>query len=62
MSFDDFFLFADAFGGTDTRFDLDGSGLVDFGDFFIFADNFGKKTSDVAIPMGEVEIIGRVEE
>ena len=32
--FSDFFLFADAFGGSDPRFDLDGSGSVDFGDFF----------------------------
>ena len=41
-NFADFFLFADAFGGTDPRFDLDGSGVVDFGDFFIFADAFGQ--------------------
>ncbi len=39
--FSDFFLFADAFGGSDPRFDLDGSGSVDFGDFFLFADHFG---------------------
>ena len=38
--FADFFLFADAFGGSDPRFDLDGSGSVDFGDFFLFADHF----------------------
>ena len=38
--FSDFFLFADAFGGTDPRFDLDGSGTVDFGDFFLLADHF----------------------
>ena len=38
--FSDFFLFADAFGGSDPRFDLDGSGSVDFGDFFLFADHF----------------------
>ena len=38
--FSDFFLFADAFGGTDPRFDLDGSGSVDFADFFLFADYF----------------------
>ena len=39
--FTDFFLFADAFGGSDPRFDLDGSGIVDFADFFLFADQFG---------------------
>ena len=39
--FSDFFLFADAFGGSDPRFDLDGSGSVDFGDFFLLADHFG---------------------
>ena len=39
--FADFFLFADAFGGSDPRFDLDGSGSVDFGDFFLLADHFG---------------------
>ena len=38
--FSDFFLFADAFGGSDPRFDLDGSGSVDFGDFFLLADHF----------------------
>ena len=36
----DFFLFADAFGGSDPRFDLDGSGSVDFADFFLLADYF----------------------
>ena len=39
-SFSDFFLFADAFGGSDPRFDLDGSGIVDFADFFLLADYF----------------------
>ena len=39
--FSDFFLFADAFGGSDPRFDLDGSGSVDFADFFLLADHFG---------------------
>ena len=38
--FVDFFLFADAYGGTDSRFDLDGSGTVDFVDFFRFVDAF----------------------
>ena len=39
--FVDFFLFADAYGGTDPRFDLDGNGMVDFADFFEFVDAFG---------------------
>jgi hypothetical protein len=43
VGFDDFFLFAAAFGGKDARFDLDRSGSVDFGDFFLFAADFGKK-------------------
>ena len=41
VGFPDFFLWVNAFGGTDPRFDLDGNGIVDFGDFFIFADHFG---------------------
>ena len=40
IGFSDFFLFADAFDGTDPRFDLDGSGRVDFADFFLLADHF----------------------
>ena len=40
--FADFFLFIDAFGGTDPRFDLDGSGTVDFVDFFQFVDAFNQ--------------------
>lgn len=47
IDFDDFFLFASAFGqkatGDNAKFDLDGDGVVGFGDFFIFADAFGKK-------------------
>ena len=40
VGFKDFFLFADAFGGSDSRFDLDASGKVDLADFFLFADHF----------------------
>lgn len=40
----DFFLFADHFGGTDPVYDLDHSGLVDFNDFFLFADHFGERS------------------
>jgi hypothetical protein len=50
VNFDDFFLFAAAFGmkkgkeGYDVKFDLDQNGEVDFTDFFLFAEQFGKKT------------------
>jgi len=37
----DFFLFADAFGGTDPAFDLTNDGAVNLADFFLFADAFG---------------------
>ena len=40
-NFADFFLFVDAYGGTDARFDLNGSGTVDYADFFKFVDAFG---------------------
>ena len=40
VTFNDFFLFADAFGSTDSRYDLNGNGVVDFSDFFLFADAF----------------------
>ncbi len=49
VDFDDFFLFADAFGTRqgdakfDAKFDLSGNGAVDFDDFFLFAADFGKK-------------------
>ncbi len=42
VGFSDFFLFADAFGSQDSRFDLDGDGQVGFSDFFLFADAFGE--------------------
>ena len=42
VGFEDFFLFSEAFGGSDPRFDLDGSGTVDFADFFLFAEHFGQ--------------------
>jgi len=43
VDFDDFFLFADAFGTDDSGFDLDGDGHVGFPDLFLFADEFGKR-------------------
>ena len=46
VNFDDFFMFAAAFGQTATgdnaRFDLDGDGKINFDDFFLFAARFGK--------------------
>jgi hypothetical protein len=41
VNFSDFFLFADAFGGSDPLYDLTGDGAVNFSDFFVFADQFG---------------------
>ncbi|OGG47075.1 MAG: hypothetical protein A3F84_13955 [Candidatus Handelsmanbacteria bacterium RIFCSPLOWO2_12_FULL_64_10] len=43
VGFDDFFLFADAFGSKEARFDLDGDEAVGFDDFFVFAASFGKR-------------------
>ena len=49
VDFNDFFLFAAAFGkkrsdaGLDAKFELDGDGEVGFSDFFIFAEAFGKQ-------------------
>ncbi len=51
VDFDDFFLFADAFGARqgetrfNAKFDLSGNGVVDFDDFFLFARDFGKTVS-----------------
>jgi hypothetical protein len=46
VDFNDFFLFAAAFGQKATeenrKFDLDGDGEFGFGDFFLFANAFGK--------------------
>jgi len=48
VDFDDFFLFASAFGrsrgqaGFTDRADINGDGRVDFDDFFLFAAAFGK--------------------
>jgi len=40
IGFNDFLLFAVAFGGSDRLFDLDGSGRVDFPDFLLFSEAF----------------------
>ena len=46
VDFDDFFLFATAFGQKaakdDSRYDLDGDGAVGFNGFFMFAQDFGR--------------------
>ena len=57
VRFNDFFLFADGFGTTDPKYDLNDSGLVDFDDFFIFADNFGKTERAKLITLAE-QMIG----
>ncbi|MBT7789915.1 MAG: choice-of-anchor D domain-containing protein [Calditrichaeota bacterium] len=41
VDFDDFFIFADAFGTSNPQSDFNSDGIVDFDDFFIFADAFG---------------------
>ena len=57
VGFPDFFLFAEAFGGSDPRFDLDGSGTVDFADFFLFAEHFGQPARAKLVAMAR-ELIG----
>ncbi len=53
VGFDDFFLFADQFGGTDPRYDLNGNGAVDFDDFFIFADQFGSSAQAKLVALAQ---------
>ena len=48
---------ADAFGGSDDRFDLDGNGAVDLADFFLFADHFGQPARAKLLVMAQ-ELIG----
>ena len=57
VGFGDFFLFAEAFGGSDPRFDLDGSGSVDFADFFLFAEHFGQPARAKLVALAR-ELIG----
>ena len=57
VDFSDFFLFAEAFGGSDPRFDLDGSGEVDFTDFFLFAESFGQPARAKLVDLAR-ELIG----
>ncbi len=57
VALSDFFLFAEAFGGSDPRFDLDGSGEVDFADFFLFAEHFGQPARAKLVALAR-ELIG----
>jgi hypothetical protein len=57
VDFNDFFMFADGFGGSDPLYDLDTSGKVDFNDFFIFADYFGKDERAKLIALA-IKLIG----
>ncbi|MCY3738362.1 MAG: DUF2330 domain-containing protein [Gemmatimonadaceae bacterium] len=57
VGFGDFFLFAEAFGGSDPRFDLDGSGTVDLDDFLLFADHFGQPARGKLLALAR-EMIG----
>ena len=57
VGFSDFFLLAEAFGGSDPRFDLDGSGEVDFADFLLFAERFGQPARAKLVAMAR-ELIG----
>ena len=50
----DFFMFADAFGGTDPEFDLTGDGRVNLSDFFVFTDAFGTKALAKLLAVAEV--------
>ena len=51
--FSDFFLFAEAFGGSDPRFDLDRNGSVDIADFFLFAEHFGQPAQAKLLAMAK---------
>ena len=42
VDFTDFIGFAQAFGSTDTLYDIDQNGHVDFADFLLFAQSFGR--------------------
>ncbi len=57
VDFNDFFIFADAFGGTEPSVDLNDDGTVDFNDFFIFADNFGREGQAKLIALAQ-DLIG----
>ena len=56
VGFSDFFLFTEAFGSEDSRFDLDANGRVDFADFFLFAEHFGEGERSKLIAMAHDRI------
>lgn len=56
VGFSDFFLFTEAFGSGNPRFDLDASGRVDFADFFLFAEHFGGSERAKLIAMAHERI------
>ena len=43
VDFPDFLLFAQHYGSTEDRFDIDGDGTVGFSDFLLFVKDFGKR-------------------
>ena len=53
----DFSLFAEAFGSSDLRFDLDANGTVDFADFFLFAEAADESERDQLFALAK-ELIG----
>ena len=53
----DFSLFADAFGSSDLRFDLDANGTVDFADFFLFTEAADESERDQLFALAQ-ELIG----
>ncbi|MCC7265019.1 MAG: Ig-like domain-containing protein [Candidatus Latescibacteria bacterium] len=62
IAFDDFFLFADAFGKSaalaGAAYDLDGDGSISFDDFFVFADLFGKSVGKAAVVAPRLVVAG----
>ncbi len=57
VDYEDFFIFANFFGGTDPVADFDGDGFVSYPDLFIFADQFGKEERAKLIALA-VEYLG----
>ena len=53
----DFSPFADAFGKSDLRFDLDANGTVDFADFFLFVEAADESAQDQLFALAQ-ELIG----
>jgi hypothetical protein len=49
VGFQDFLMFAQAYGSNDTRFDLTGDGSVDFRDFLTFAQGYGQRNGSAKV-------------